>query len=106
MREVTSAPALEMVELKTFEFDAEVAGGPGLTAFDSAVNAPDPPWIAAPSPSVPRSPSYATTPTVEVTGPDSGVWNPLSGIVTVPLPVTVCIPSNTDRLRLGAAGSP
>ena len=43
----------------------------------------DPPWIAAPSPVVPRSPSKATSPTVEVTGPDSGVWKPLSGIVTV-----------------------
>ena len=57
MREVTSTPAFEIVELKTFEFEAEVAGGPGLTAFDSAVKAPDPPWIAAPSPVVPRSPS-------------------------------------------------
>ena len=55
MREVTNAPALEIVELNTFEFDAEVAGGPGLTAFDSAVK-PEAPWICAPSPTVPRSP--------------------------------------------------
>jgi hypothetical protein len=63
---VTSAPSLEIVELKTL-----VAGLIG--AFDGAVNAPDPPWIAAPSPVVPRSPSYATIPTAEVTGPDNGV---------------------------------
>ena len=73
--------------------------------FVSAVK-PEEPWIWAPSPVVPRSPSYVTIPTAEVTGPDSGVWNPLSGMVTLPVLLTFCSPSKTDRLRLGAFGSP